>query len=226
MAEIKVQIGAETKEFHSKLAKALKGFDDLKLKEKELAKAFKEGKISSDKYYKSIADNSVKLKQSASNVTKYKVALDNTGKGFDRLKKGATSGDSAMTAFSRTVQDAPFGMMGVSNNITNLTEQFGYLKTKTGSASTALKAMMGSLAGFGGITLAISAATSLWLVYGKEITKIVKSNNALVNSQKAVKAALKDFYGGQISKINTYVSILEDANTSETERKNLTNMII
>lgn len=90
-------------------------------------------------------------------------------KGMGTLKKGTANGAAAMTAFSRTVQDAPFGLMAVSNNITNLTEQFGYLKTRTGSAGGALKAMLVDLKGFGGITLAISLATSAMLMFGDKL---------------------------------------------------------
>ena len=58
------------------------------------------------------------------------------------LKKGTISGDAAMTSFSRRgIQDAPFGIMGVSNNITNLTRQFGYFKAKNWSAKGALKVL-------------------------------------------------------------------------------------
>lgn len=196
MAEVKVEIGAEIKDFQSKLAQALKGFDKLKAKEKELSKAFKEGKISSEKYYSSLAKNSIKLKQSASNVAKYKLGLDNTTKGFGKLQKGAANGSSAMTAFSRTVQDAPFGLMGVSNNITNLTEQFGYLKKRSGSAGGALKLMLKDLKGFGGITLAISLATSLMLVFGDKILKTKDKTKSLREEQEKLTKSLDDYVFG------------------------------
>ena len=184
-----------------------------------------------------IKDLQTKVNQASKTLDKFSSkadkSLNNLGKSsttatksLDNLKKGAISGNSAMTAFSRTVQDAPFGIMGVSNNITNLTEQFGYLKNKTGSASGALKAMGKDLMGFGGITFLISAITSLALVYSDEIGEMIKSNNALLNSQKEVNKALNDFYGGQVTKINSYMSILDDVNTSEEQRKNITKELI
>jgi hypothetical protein len=106
---------------------------------------------------------------SKKNLGNFSKSANTANKSISNMSKGVANGSSAMTAFSRTVQDAPFGLMGVSNNITNLTEQFGYLKKRTGSAGGALKAMLSDLKGFGGITLAISLVTSALLVFGDKI---------------------------------------------------------
>ena len=196
MAELSVKIGANIKEFQSKLANALKGFDALKKEEKSLTAAFKAGKISSDKYYDALAKNSTKLKTASASINKYKSGIASVGQGMGKMSKGVASGNSAMTAFSRTIQDAPFGIMGVSNNITNLTEQFGYLKKKTGSAGGALKAMLRDLKGFGGISLAISVATSLLLVFGDKIFKTKNKAKLLREEQEKLTQALEDYVNG------------------------------
>ena len=208
MAELSVKIGANIKEFQSKLAEALKGFDKLKKEEKSLAAAFKSGKISADKYYDALAKNSVKLKIASASINKYKSGISSVGqssalaaKGMKNLSGQTINGNSAMTAFSRTVQDAPFGIMGVSNNITNLTEQFGYLKNKTGSAKGALKAMLRDIKGFGGITLAISVATSLMLVFGDTLFKTKDKAKELREEQEKLTKALKD-YEEQLDEVN------------------------
>ena len=201
MAELSVKIGANIKDFQAKLADALKGFDKLKKEEKSLASAFKSGKISADKYYDALAKNSVKLKSASASINKYKSGISSVGQGMSKMSKGVASGNSAMTAFSRTVQDAPFGIMGVSNNITNLTEQFGYLKNKTGSAGGALKAMLKDLKGFGGITLAISLVTSALLVFGDELFKTKDKAKELKEEQEKLTKALKD-YEDQLDEVN------------------------
>jgi len=118
---------------------------------------------------------------------------EKTGKSFNALNKGAANGGSAMTAFSRTIQDAPFGIMGVSNNITNLTEQFGYLRNKTGSAGGALRAMLTDLKGFGGITLLISLVTSAMLVFGDKLFKTKDEAKELREEQEALNKSLSDY---------------------------------
>jgi len=183
---LEVEIGAKIKEFQTKVAQALKLTDQLKAKEKELKQAYKDGTISQEKYYKSLASNATRLTKVSNASNNYKKSLGNLSGGFNGATKSIQSGDNAMLAFSRTVQDAPFGMMGISNNITNLTEQFGYLKKRTGSAGSALKAMLGSLSGFGGITLAISLATSAWLMFGDKIMATTSKTKEFVDALKGV----------------------------------------
>jgi len=79
----------------------------------------------------------------------------------------------SLTAFSQVIQDAPYGIRGVANNITQLTSQFGYLSKSAGGSKAALKAMIGSLAGPAGILFAISAVTSLMVSYDKEIKNFI-----------------------------------------------------
>lgn len=130
------------------------------------------------------------------NLDKFTKSSSNATKGIDKLGKGAISGSSAMTSFNRTIQDAPFGLMGVSNNITNLTEQFGYLKAKTGSSGSALKAMLKDLKGFGGISFGISLATSLLLVFGDKIFKTKDGVKELRKAQEDLTKSLDDYIFG------------------------------
>ena len=150
--------------------------------QKELAKAKGEFKALEG----SAAKTNSKLGKSSSS----------SAKGVNKLTKSTANGASAMTAFSRTVQDAPFGIMGVSNNITNLTEQFGYLKNKTGSAKGAIGAMLKDLKGFGGITLLISLATSALLVFGDKIFKTKNKAKILREEQEKLTQSLDDYVNG------------------------------
>ena len=193
MARLEVEIGADIKDFQSKLAKSLKSFDTLKREQKSLSAAFKDGTISSDRYYSAMAANSTTLKKTTADVSKYKSAVNGVGTSTTKMSKGVANGSSAMTAFSRTVQDAPFGIMGVSNNITNLTEQFGYLKARTGSSGGALKAMLKDLKGFGGITLGISLVTSALLVFGDKIFVSKNKVKALKKEQDKLTKSLEDY---------------------------------
>ena len=135
-------------------------------------------------------------KKAASNMGKFSKSTKTATKDLKKFDKGAASGSSAMLAFSRTVQDAPFGMMGISNNITNLTEQFGALKARTGSAGGALKAMLKDLSGFGGITLAISLATSAWLVFGDKIMGTKDKVKSLKEEQDKLNESLENYVLG------------------------------
>ena len=78
-----------------------------------------------------------------------------------QVPKGANTGAAALTDFNRVIQDAPFGIVGISNNITQLSESFGRLKASTGSTGGAVKALLGSRTGAGGLGFAISLITSI-----------------------------------------------------------------
>ena len=73
----------------------------------------------------------------------------------------------ALTSFSQVVQDAPFGIRGVANNIQQLTMQMGHLSTNAGGVKNALKSMVGALAGPAGILLAVSLVTTLMISFGE-----------------------------------------------------------
>lgn len=83
----------------------------------------------------------------------------------------------ALTSFSQVIQDAPYVIRGVANNITQLTSQFGYLAKSTGGTGAALRAMIGSLAGPAGILFAVSAVTSLLVTYGDKLFATTKEIN-------------------------------------------------
>lgn len=79
---------------------------------------------------------------------------------FNRLPQSANQANQAITNLNRVVQDAPFGFVGIQNNIGPLIDSFGQLKTSTGTTGGALRALLGSLAGPAGIGLAIAGITS------------------------------------------------------------------
>ena len=70
------------------------------------------------------------------------------------------NGSNALMQFSRIAQDAPYGIIGIGNNLTATAEAFGHLRNQTGSAGGALRAMASSLMGTGGILLGVSLLTT------------------------------------------------------------------
>lgn len=79
---------------------------------------------------------------------------------FKGVTAGANQAGLALTNLGRVAQDAPFGFIGIQNNINPLLESFQRLKLETGSTGGALKALGSSLIGAGGLGLAVSLVTS------------------------------------------------------------------
>jgi hypothetical protein len=193
IARLEVEIGAEIKDFQSKLAKSLKNLDLLKREQRSLADAFKDGTITSKRYYDALARNSSTLKKTTSDVSSYKSQIAGLGKGMGKLGKGTANAVPAMTSFSQIIQDSPYGIQGVANNIQQLTMQFGYLSTKSGGATSAIKGMVKSLAGPAGILLAVSLVTSLLVAYGDQLFSSGNKAKKLKKDQDKLTKSLEDY---------------------------------
>ena len=80
--------------------------------------------------------------------------------GLPQVAKGASQANTAMINLGRTVSDAPFGFIGIANNIGPLVENFTQLRKESGSTGGALKQLGASLAGPGGVILGIQLAVA------------------------------------------------------------------
>lgn len=108
-------------------------------------------------------------------------------------KATAVNANPALQEFSRVIQDAPFGIMGVGNNITQLVGNFGNLSKSAGGAGAALKAMLGSLAGPGGVLLAVSTAVTVLTVFGDKIFNTKSKAEELAEATKKAAEALESY---------------------------------
>jgi hypothetical protein len=85
--------------------------------------------------------------------------------GIDPLTKATSNYNSVGIDFARIVQDAPFGIIGVGNNIQQLAGSFQQLKNSTGSTSAALKQSLASIFSSGNaLVLGISLLTTAFTV--------------------------------------------------------------
>lgn len=90
---------------------------------------------------------------------------------LNKLNTSVKGTNTTLTNFGRVIQDAPFGILGIANNIDPLISSFQNLKKETGSTGGALKALVSGLAGPAGIAIAVSAVTSLLIAFGPKISK-------------------------------------------------------
>jgi hypothetical protein len=88
-------------------------------------------------------------------------SFENLKKSQEKLVSSSNSATIALTNLGRVAQDAPFGFIGISNNLNPLLESFQRLQKEAGSTSAALKIMGSSLLGGGGLGLALSAVTAI-----------------------------------------------------------------
>lgn len=103
--------------------------------------------------------------------------------------------------FNRVIQDAPFGIQGVANNLTQLTDNFINLRKNTGGTRSALLQVAKGFLGPAGIAFAVSAVTSLLVTYGDRLFKTTSATKELSN-------ATKGFLGSAESEKATLESLL------------------
>ena len=77
-----------------------------------------------------------------------------------QISDATGSATSATMELGRVISDAPYGIRGMANNITQLVSQLGTASVKAGGLTNALKLMWSQLMGPLGIVLAITAAVS------------------------------------------------------------------
>lgn len=103
-----------------------------------------------------------------------------------RFGKTAANAAPAVQEFSRVIQDAPFGIQGVANNIQQLTANFGNLSRSAGGSVAALRLMLGALTGPSGILLAVSIVTAAMVQFGGSIGKAAKEGDKLKDELDAI----------------------------------------
>lgn len=148
--KLEVTIGADITDFQKKIK-------EVEFDVKELSKA----KLEKIKLGLDTREITAQIKDAKASLNSLKTAVKDTGAQVGgQFTKQVGNGNNALMQFSRIAQDAPYGIIGIGNNITATAESFGYLKQQTGSTSGALKAMASSLMGTGGILLGVSLLTT------------------------------------------------------------------
>lgn len=194
----------------------------------DLNNEYKKGSVSSGDYQKQLANLKRDEKESTvvtANLRKELSSLKREQKDLGAVSKGAADGVQSigkaganatptLIEFSRVIQDAPYGVQGVANNIQQLSTNFVYLKQSAGGTLPALKALAGSFLGPAGLIFLVSTITSLLVTYGDELFSTANATNKLSD-------ATKDGIGearAEVAVVNSLISVLQ-SETSSREAK-------
>lgn len=151
------------------------------------------------------ADN----KEAISNINQTINSTNALGESLKKMPDVTGKAALALNNLSRIAQDAPYGFMGISNNINPMLESFQRLQKETGSTSSALKSMVGMLAGPAGIGLAVGIASSLIVKFGDNIadffSKLGTGNIKIVT------------LGEELKKTSEFLSKIDEERTKTTD---------
>ncbi len=214
--KLEVQIGADKTDFDKKIK-------EVEFDIKELSKI----KLERLKLGLDTSEINAQIKDAKNNLNQLKTAVKDTGGTIGgQFKQQTANGSNALLQFSRIAQDAPFGIIGIGNNLTATAEAFGALKNQTGSTGGALKALASSLTGTGGLLLGVSLLTTGFtllaqsgLSIGDVIDKITGNFDEFGAAlKKANEEAVKNS-AAEISGMNALVASAQNVNLSMKDRK-------
>lgn len=141
---------------------------------------------------------------------------------INKLKASTPNATNALTNLSRVAQDAPFGFIGIANNIDPLIQSFISLKRESGSTKNALLAIGSSLAGGGGLILLTGLASAALSLFGD---KIFSSGSAAKKSKKDLEdynneiANIGKNLASEATKVTTLVNAINSGTLNTEERK-------
>ena len=158
------------------------------------------------------------LKQTDAELKKVASSALQTGQ---NVARGSNQAANALTNLGRVAQDAPFGFIGIQNNLNPLLESFQRLKAETGSTGGALKVLAGSLIGPAGLGLALSVGGALLVAFGDKLTSASAATKALDAQQKTLTDTLSKNLGqakAEVTTMQVLSGIVNDVSKSTTER--------
>lgn len=168
-------------------------------------------------------------------LTTTTTASGKTAVALGKLPVGANQAGNAISNLSRVAQDAPFGFIGIQNNLNPLLESFQRLKQETGTTGAALRSLAGSLAGPAGVGFALAAVSSLITVavqkygsLGNAIDALFGSTNAAALAQRDLAKSFAEAEGkaaGEIASINAVLNVARDETLSKQARTEAINKL-
>jgi predicted nucleic acid-binding Zn-ribbon protein len=118
--------------------------------------------------------NTIEINMLNTEIKSLNTQISAYGQALQKVGKPAGDATQSLINFSRIAQDAPFGMMGIANNLNPMVESFQRLAATEGGTKKALSAMAQGLMGPAGIGVAIGLLSALLSTYSREIGNFFK----------------------------------------------------
>ena len=160
--------------------------------------------------------------KAGSTINKLPASINSTNQALAKIRPGSNEATASLTNLSRVAQDAPYGFIGIANNINPLLESFQRLKASTGSTGGALKALGKDLMGGGGLGLAVGVVSSLLVVFGDKIFGAGKKAKEAAAEATGLKDAISGIYSEtakEASQVGSLIALL--GNETETRQRKL-----
>jgi len=122
--------------------------------------------------------------------TKVKQETDNIS---DSVNSFGKSSKNALTALSLTIQDLPFGFIGIQNNLPGIIQGFANMSEEAKTGASVMSQLKNSLIGAGGVYLAFSIVTAGITYAIQKYGSLGNAIDVLFGKQSSLIKAQKDF---------------------------------
>jgi hypothetical protein len=126
--------------------------------------------------------------------------------GLGNLSRASNTSTQSLINLSRVAQDAPYGLIGIANNLNPLLESLQRGARESGGFGNSLKALGSAMLGPAGIGLALGVVSALLIKYRD---KLFSSGNAAKEHAKKLEDAKK--------KLDEYIQSLDDVTRSSVQ---------
>lgn len=216
---------AKAKEFETSIQKLEDKILELR-KAKLIDGATKDDLI---EYNKAIRETSVQLKEQRTDyarlktdVNRYTVSTREATKAQTQFRSQVGATNSVALEFNRVIQDAPFGLIGIGNNLQQLTANFSQVRASAGSTGQALSQVFTSIISPANLLLlGVSAVTAGFTAYQLGAFDTLFANEDLAVSFKELASASQSATANssvELIKINALRSVIEDETVARDKR--------
>ena len=140
---------------------------------------------------------------------------------FVEAKGGTDQATQSLVNLSRVAQDAPYGFIGIANNLNPLLESFQRLRASSTSNKEAFQSLLSVMTGPAGIGLALGVISSLMVVFSDKLFGAKKATDEAKKSQDEFAKSMVDAQAKASEagvKLNAYIQIADDNTVSDKRR--------
>ncbi len=144
-----------------------------------------------------ISKFSYEIKKSFASIN---TVVDKTATGFqygvnkmaESTKSFSKASQNSLTALSLTLQDLPFGFIGIQNNLPGIVQGFGQMSAAAKTGASVMSQLGSALLGPAGLFLAFSAVTSIVTSLTMEYGSLGEAMNAIFGKTNELSGKIKE----------------------------------
>ena len=209
-----------TKEHHLEADKLAVAQKELMIAEKQLTKAVSDqtyaeqnSTIAIQKQIKVLHAENSQLNKNSAQYAQNAARINSLSKSMTMNSAASGAATSSVMELGRVISDAPYGMRGMANNLSQFTSLMFYATTAAGSFKLALQQMFKAMMGPLGIVLAITTVISILDGLSSSSSKATKSMKNFTDQMVDSSAKIEIMS----AKLDSYLSVLLNGDKASTE---------